>query len=233
MKAVLAVLGGCALSLGMFAGGAATAAWFIAVEPGPAPQLGEEQARAWTLKPRRVDPANQDFVRVAGPSVVASAAAAGAPGVSETGGQGGVEPAATGIDGITTAAVPAPIEAQEPEMNAVHVEWCAERYRSYRPRDNSYTPYSGGRRECVSPFAAWAEEPLDGAAEPVSPAPAEGDGFAEVSYVAGEEAIYVSADAGMSVDAEHVDYCFSRYRSYRPEDNTYQPYGGGPRQECR
>ncbi|MER9232266.1 BA14K family protein [Mesorhizobium sp. M0622] len=24
-----------------------------------------------------------------------------------------------------------------------------------------------------------------------------------------------------------MQYCFSRYRSYRPEDNTYQPYSGG------
>ncbi|MER9869926.1 BA14K family protein [Mesorhizobium sp. M0136] len=29
-----------------------------------------------------------------------------------------------------------------------------------------------------------------------------------------------------------MQYCFSRYRSYRPADNTYQPYSGGPRSQC-
>lgn len=31
----------------------------------------------------------------------------------------------------------------------------------------------------------------------------------------------------------HVKVCMSRYRSYRVEDNTYQPFGGGPRKPCR
>lgn len=30
----------------------------------------------------------------------------------------------------------------------------------------------------------------------------------------------------------HVDWCRSKYRSYRMSDNTFQPYEG-PRQECR
>jgi hypothetical protein len=29
----------------------------------------------------------------------------------------------------------------------------------------------------------------------------------------------------------HVDWCYSRYRSYRAWDNTYQPFNG-PRREC-
>ncbi len=29
----------------------------------------------------------------------------------------------------------------------------------------------------------------------------------------------------------HVDWCYSRYRSYRAYDNTFQPYHG-PRQQC-
>ncbi|MBX3577126.1 MAG: BA14K family protein [Rhizobiaceae bacterium] len=35
-----------------------------------------------------------------------------------------------------------------------HVDWCARRYRSYQPADNSYSPYSGGRRACFSPYIA-------------------------------------------------------------------------------
>ncbi|MBP1882859.1 BA14K family protein [Sinorhizobium mexicanum] len=29
----------------------------------------------------------------------------------------------------------------------------------------------------------------------------------------------------------HTRWCYARYRSYRPSDNTYQPYGG-PRRQC-
>jgi len=33
-----------------------------------------------------------------------------------------------------------------------HVSWCYARYRSYRAWDNSFQPYHGPRRECVSPY---------------------------------------------------------------------------------
>jgi len=33
-----------------------------------------------------------------------------------------------------------------------HVEWCSNRYRSYRSYDNTYQPNSGGRRHCNSPY---------------------------------------------------------------------------------
>lgn len=33
-----------------------------------------------------------------------------------------------------------------------HVEWCANRYRSYRAYDNTYQPYGGPRQQCVSPY---------------------------------------------------------------------------------
>ncbi|AQS41957.1 MAG: Hypothetical protein BHV28_12730 [Candidatus Tokpelaia hoelldobleri] len=37
--------------------------------------------------------------------------------------------------------------------NANHIEWCQSRYRSYRLRDNSYVPPSGGGRvPCASPY---------------------------------------------------------------------------------
>jgi|SRR5215217_6950635 len=32
-----------------------------------------------------------------------------------------------------------------------HAQWCYNRYRSYRASDNTYQPYNGGRRQCVSP----------------------------------------------------------------------------------
>lgn len=33
-----------------------------------------------------------------------------------------------------------------------HVEWCYDRYRSYRASDNTYQPYNGPRRQCRSPY---------------------------------------------------------------------------------
>ena len=33
-----------------------------------------------------------------------------------------------------------------------HVQWCYNRYRSYRAWDNTYQPYNGRRRQCWSPY---------------------------------------------------------------------------------
>lgn len=33
-----------------------------------------------------------------------------------------------------------------------HVRWCNNRYRSYRAWDNSFQPYHGPRRQCMSPY---------------------------------------------------------------------------------
>ena len=33
-----------------------------------------------------------------------------------------------------------------------HVNWCVNRWRSYRASDNSYQPYNGPRRICNSPY---------------------------------------------------------------------------------
>jgi hypothetical protein len=33
-----------------------------------------------------------------------------------------------------------------------HVQWCYDRYRSYRAFDNTYQPYNGPRRPCFSPY---------------------------------------------------------------------------------
>lgn len=34
-----------------------------------------------------------------------------------------------------------------------HVSWCYDRWRSYRASDNTYQPYNGPRRACVSPYS--------------------------------------------------------------------------------
>jgi len=33
-----------------------------------------------------------------------------------------------------------------------HIEWCYRHYRSYRPSDNTFQPYHGPRRPCISPY---------------------------------------------------------------------------------
>lgn len=39
-----------------------------------------------------------------------------------------------------------------PGATTAHVNWCLNRYRSYRASDNSFRPYQGPRRECRSPY---------------------------------------------------------------------------------
>lgn len=34
-----------------------------------------------------------------------------------------------------------------------HVQWCYDRYRSYRAYDNTFQPYNGGRQQCYSPYS--------------------------------------------------------------------------------
>lgn len=117
------------------------------------------------------------------------------------------------IDFLTTGSLVEPEVEQPATPSGAHVAWCSSQYRSYRPDDNSYISYSGEVRECISPYSDAEVKLQEGismqasAAEPSS-----------------------SSDAGAT--AEHIDSCFARYRSYRPEDNTYQPYGGGPRRQC-
>ena len=33
-----------------------------------------------------------------------------------------------------------------------HVQWCYNRYRSYRASDNTFQPYNGPRQQCYSPY---------------------------------------------------------------------------------
>jgi BA14K-like protein len=36
---------------------------------------------------------------------------------------------------------------------SAHVQWCYDRYRSYRAYDNTFQPYSGPRQQCWSPYS--------------------------------------------------------------------------------
>lgn len=49
---------------------------------------------------------------------------------------------------------PAPRLRREGRISVAqaHTNWCFNRYRSYRKWDNSYQPYHGARRACLSPY---------------------------------------------------------------------------------
>jgi hypothetical protein len=106
-----------------------------------------------------------------------------------------------------------------------HVQWCTSRFNSYRAADGTYQPYNGKRRRCVSPYIADGIHVHDddrGAADEIllSSHRSLGDGDQ------GDPLVTADID-------DHTRKCSERYKSYRAEDNTYQPYNGGPRRQCR
>ena len=208
MKALLGIAGGFLLTLAVFTSGLAFATWLLAAKPVRQATLSISVADLWTRDARPVKAVAQSFERIPAKraEVPDASAMAKAP-----------------PDPIITSAVQPSTDQEQTsaQLPAAHVEWCASRYRSYHPSDNSYMSYGGQQRRCISPYADVA---------PAQPPEA-------VRYV---DATYASMDGYASTDEvrpqlspDHVDYCFSRYRSYRPEDNTYQPYSGGPRRQCQ
>ncbi|MGE0499437.1 MAG: BA14K family protein [Rhizobiaceae bacterium] len=245
MKPLGAVIGGFVLSFGMFIAGMVFAIFVVMAEPGREPAPAVDVTDAWTSEPRGVNVAAQGFERV--------------PAAAPT---GKVAPAAEPeVDTMTTAALPettepaavepdaASNEAQSAEERAAarlyqaHAEWCSRQYRSYDAATNSYTPYEGGRRECMSPYAAQYAA-LSGGEVPETNQRfvPQDDGWTEVEdesfsmdreWSTGPVEYAVDETSGyLVVDDTHIQSCFDRYQSYRPEDNSYQPFGGGPRMQC-
>jgi len=58
------------------------------------------------------------------------------------------------IAGAAIASATQPKEVQvEPVGNAnAHLSWCYAKYKSYRDWDNSWQPYHGPRKPCISPY---------------------------------------------------------------------------------
>lgn len=232
---MLAVIGGFVLSFGMFVAGIIFT--IFVVMGGTAQEAGNsvDVAEVWSSEPRAVDTQAQAFERL--PAATQPAETTKPEAVAA-----GAEPA---VDRVTTAALSAvrPEDAVEmPEDRAAarlltaHNDWCKRRYRSFDPFTNSYAPYAGGRAECMSPyFAQYAD--LAG-----ETAPSGNQRFApvEVQWASSERfpteeaqpADYVMGETALVVDDRHVEDCYARYRSYNPGDNSYQPFGGGPRMQC-
>ncbi|RUV71672.1 MAG: BA14K family protein [Mesorhizobium sp.] len=222
MKALSAVLGGFVLTLAVFASGLAFAVWILSAEPVRQAAPTSSVAELWPREPRKVDPASQRLERL--PARELPELPVDQVSVDRT--SKPVDAAASAPDSTATASIK-PAADEQQELPAAHVEWCASRYRSYRPGDDHYTSYSGEQRPCISPY-------IDaGAAKRVALRPDESASYVEATDTWSMDG-NVSADetGGAWLPPDHVQYCFNRYRSYRPEDNTYQPYSGGPRRQC-
>ncbi len=220
MKAFLGIVGGFAVSMGMFAGGLVFATTILSVEEEGKPGRSVDVAELWTEAPRTVDRQAQQFERAPAtnpveeePQVVAMATpdelAIGRANPISGFGQDEdlVEENGSWDDGADAA-----LQA--------HLDWCASRYRSYDPTRNTYRSYSGGSRECVSPYLA----EIRSAAVDAEPMMVADRGYTVVSAEEG---------SGNGLSASHVRECQNRYRSYRASDNTYQPFGGGARRQCQ
>jgi len=231
MKPLLGLIGGFLMSLGMFVSGVAVASYFLYSEPAPRPVASVDVSDLWTGEPRTVNTSVQPFERL--PALHTASDPEPEPRIATA---AATDLSSASVDRIVTGSLQAPPEQAASEdggqSSSAHARWCANRYRSYRPADNSYTSFSGGQRPCVSPYSS----ELEAAAEPASPALPEAESYVEfvdeepaelLQYASGE------GDGNAYAGSDHVSYCFNRYRSYRPEDNSYQPYGGGPRRQCR
>lgn len=253
MKTIAALIAGLLLSAATFVAGIVIALVYLNVSDEQPRTQNLDTAALWTTEPASVEKQTLSFERLpARPVPKGREVASVSENVTEPAPRNTTTPDSQPVaeepvadeplpvvDPITTGAVDPAQTDTEPapraERNVAHVEWCSRRYRSYRAEDNSYRPYSGGRRACESPYSdvatadVGAEEVLDEAepeARQVSDnaEPIEDDG-------AFEQVIYEDAPDG-ALSGDHIQSCMDRYRSYRPEDNTYQPFDGGPRRQC-
>jgi hypothetical protein len=207
---------GLIVSLGMLVVGVLGAIVIVTEEPPPDPLPSLNVTDLWTAEPRRISRATQDLIRVPAlqtaliplPSKVVDA---------KTG--------ANGVDPIKTTSVARATLDRDQILASSHSQWCTNRYRSYRSESNTYMRYDGSRWPCVSPYSKQLRlqrRRLQMAST------AAADESARLPW------LNASLDENETFyDSDHVSYCHSRYRSYRPEDNTYQPYRGGPRRQCR
>ncbi|WP_161597013.1 BA14K family protein [Rhizobium glycinendophyticum] len=213
MKTVASLLAGTALAVSTLLGGVVLASAVLEPRDETPHFTGLDVADLWTLTPVRVDPENQTYERLPpryGSNVVMASASATPQQPDEE----KVASVVQKVDVIETSAVTELDQGSEaPVLSPAHVSWCEARYRSYSADDNSYISYRGEMRSCVSPY-------LNGSPEET--------GDAKATLVQDE----TGNATPVAVNSLHANNCLQRYRSYRAEDNSYQPYGGGPRKQC-
>ncbi|QEE45305.1 BA14K family protein [Rhizobium sp. WL3] len=220
MKPVLELLAASALSVGMVIGGVVVASAAFSPEEEQHQFTGLDIGDLWTSEPVRIDRTEQNLERLppryASHVVMTEPKAAEMVATLETEKSdsasrvGGIDLGATGS--VTDDLADMGLAALPPE----HVTWCATRYRSYDPVDNTYRGFSGELRDCASPHQ-------------VNPAADMDQGEGSLVTVSNDQNEIDSNVSGM----QNIRACRERYRSYRVEDNSYQPYGGGPRRQCQ
>ncbi len=204
MKTVMAIGSGLAGTVAAFSFGLGAALYFLDADPVEVSHPFKAQGEAHASELPPAGPAPTRF------EASAAAVSTAPPDFSEELALA-EEPNEIGnaIDREQTSSISRSVVSAEPETEpSAHVAWCSQRYRSYRAVSNTYTAYSGSVRPCVSPFGSATAARMDH--QPT-----------------------VSGERVARADSAHAQACSERYRSYRASDNTYQPYGGGPRRQCR
>ena len=226
MKTLGALAFGVVTSVGLCAAGVAVAS-YVSQQSEVSHFADSDQPPLWTSKPKVVDTAAQQLVRL--PARLSSYAVADLerqknnPPTRQVARFNMKNSDGSIVDyGTTTASVTDEpysdeealrADLQENQLADAHIAWCSERYRSYDVTTDSYRSFSGEIRNCESPVA---DTP-------------------SVTHVAsnGDDAApHAAADIGNGYTQAHYDWCGNRYRSYRAEDNSYQPYAG-TRTQCQ
>jgi len=219
MKTVLQLLAASALSAGMVIGGVVIASAALSSEEESHQFTGLDIRDLWTAEPVRIDRAAQNLERLPPRYASHVVMSEPAPQVQDTAANSAQEALGARIAQIdltsTGAVYDEPAEASLDVLSPQHMAWCSQRYRSYEPLDNTYRSFNGELRDCVSPYQVEAPAEIE-------------EGEAAVMTVSSEP----SSSDGYALQDDHIASCMERYRSYSPADNTYQPYGGGPRQPC-
>jgi hypothetical protein len=251
MKTIAALIAGVLLSVMTFVAGLLIALFYVDGGEVQHRAAGLDSAVLWTSEPVKVDRNPASFERLAArpaPEETKVANIKADPKRIAAGGTSGTaasfDAAADNsqamIDPVTTGAIdPDPAEGEadlQTPQNIAHIEWCSRRYRSYRADDNTYKPYGGRRRPCESPYAGVTTADVEQVPD-INGARTSGQPFQNTTHLNEDDAALEQASfdeaPGAYVSEDHMRSCMQRYRSYRPEDNTYQPYDGGPRRQCR
>jgi hypothetical protein len=202
MRLVFVPLLKIALLLTLFV---ASLAAISAMLPQPKPHnfANIDAASLWTVHPVKVDRDAQQFERLPPRNVQPQDIRQTAMSTSDDRRDPqGLNPVgdsfeAAGVDHtLVTGAITTSVDTA---YDNAHVEWCHNRYKSYRVSDNSYQPYNGRRRQCQPPIIAGSDA---GKRAPV-----------------GEETTAYGNEV-------HGQWCAARYRSYDASDNTYRAYSG-------
>jgi len=254
MKTIAAVIAGLLLSFMTFVGGLFTSTIYLGIDK-PHHRLQAQDATAlWTSEPVAVGYDRQPLQRLPARPLPAEQQVTAVSKTATSQTAKGIQPVADDsqpmVDPVTTGAIDpsqsthAAVDPDQPKpqadlqavQNTAHVEWCSRRYRSYQAADNTYRSYSGNLRTCQSPYSNVAATDIkrDAARSGIREAmqqPRDGvnadDGQTQLEQASLEK--MASTDAGSG----HVQACQRRYHSYRVEDNSYQPYDGGPRRQCQ